>query len=189
MRRYIALLVILSSALASGCVSVRVHGSQVPEQVFKLALTNRKLIKLQVTVPQTTSPAIFGHQYLLIFIPFGRIIVPELEASLFNKAYTALSISGYRIAERAHPHSPTIHIQLKKFQLTAYDYIFRRKIYCAADYEIQRIDQNGALKYADPGKVVVYKYKSMAFKRELEHVYNLCLQEVIDHALNSKEQR
>ncbi len=171
------------SVIFASCTGVKITNSPIPVQVNKLKLSNTKKIKL--TTQSNENSQIIGHQYLFLFIPFGRIITENPDISLYNKAYSKLAVKGYKIENSKLSKMNRLHLTINNLRLTAYDLLFIRNIYCETEIKMDFLDPDNRVKYSQIFKAKKSSYKPLAFSKELQHIYEQCLDQAVNQLLNN----
>ena len=168
---------------SSACAVTFVSGGQIPKQVLQLAESNTS--QIGITANNFSKQEDIGHQYLFFLFPMGKIKIQNPVLMFSNKVYERLAVYGYKPSLSRIQGAPNVKIDLVKIQLSAYDLLFTRKIYCNMKIEIEAYDEAGNLRAAGSGIARESLYKSMAFKRELEYLLNKCLEQSVNKALSS----
>ena len=162
-----SLLILL--CLLSGCMTTTLQPTPILPAVSKLALSNEQPIAL--SVKNDLQEQVVGHQYLFIIFPFGRITNASVSTLIKNEAITGLTLNGFKVLERQEePRIPLVEIVVRDLQLTAYDYIFFRRIVC-------KITLGGEIRHGISDKVRTWETTvsesatvSLAFEAELDRV-------------------
>jgi hypothetical protein len=137
-----------ASALAAllclaGCLSTELKSAGPPSNVYRLAAINTRPLILKVE--SVLESEIGGHQYVLIFIPFGRIRVPAPQEYVYDSAYTALSLRGYHPLPPAGyaANAPKLNIVLNELKTSAYDFLLFRRVSCRIALTARLISPDG----------------------------------------------
>ncbi len=93
---------------------------------LKLSALSRRPVHLLIDA--STGTLHLGHQYLLIIIPFGRVALQDPTQFIFDRAFEALAIRGFRVDNNNAAFAPTVRLQLEDLSVTAYDLLFTRRL-------------------------------------------------------------
>ena len=169
--------------LLCGCVRTTVPRAAIPPEVFRLAATNRR--PLHLMLPGNTEELSAGHQYLLFFIPFGRVVIEHPEEHLRSAAYRGLSLNGYNplVDAAAAGNIPSMQFSLTGVQVSAYDFLITRKIVCDIQVEVRRYSAQGELERVAEGRVAETDFVRYAFAPELQTVFLKAMDGAVEQAL------
>jgi len=184
MNRYRNIIFAAWFILAAGCVSTNLKSGEIPFKVKNLAAENSKPLALQVTRQKDFSS--LGHQYFLLVIPMGSIYFPSIENAVSAGAFVKLSLAGYRpLLNNAGTGLPKVLLSIQNAQLSAYDFLFLRKIVCRLEISGLLLDSENNVKRSQRANVSRSEYKALAFEPELQHTFELCLQSGIEEVLET----
>jgi len=187
MQNLLVLLIFLLPACSQTSIGL---GISTPA-LFRLASQGTKPVYLEVTGADSI-PAknlVAGHQYLLVFVPFGRIVVPAPLEDLYVMALSKLSERGYRthrLPASAGPEmQPRLRLELLELDASGYDILFARRVSCALSLRASFLRKADASTLTITGEGHFSQFRRFAFKPELEHACNtaleIALQKVLDY--------
>lgn len=181
----------LVSALAlslAGCVLTAVPRAPISPEVFRLAASNDRAIRLDLSGPQETLSV--GHQYLFIVIPFGRIVIEHPLDHLRTSAYTQASLSGLRPivdvpANDSAFDTPRLEIRLQDIQVSAFDFLFTRHIVCDVSVEARLFAPGSSSpEKLAAGRVAETEFVRYAFEPELQRVFLRAMDGALHEAIS-----
>lgn len=147
-----------------GCAHTRIAPRHIPPEVLRLVELAQKRVSIKVDCP---IDEIVGHQYLLIFLPFGRISVAEIEDHLKHALVTELSQLGIAPFYVKHDKDADFVVRCDSLSLTAYDLIFFRHIVSNISL---RLVSNRFSNNELPFTLNESQYRAFAFHPQLERV-------------------
>ena len=145
--------------LFSGCSLTEVTYDTPTSELLTLSRLNQRPVQLIVEGPVTEATT--GHQYLLM-LPLGRVVVSSPAKFLYNAAFEALVLKGYRVSSNPLPHS--IALTFESIEASAYDLVFSRLIKCKVRFNL--LDRASGTRVAYEGSA--YAFRRFGFKPELE---------------------
>lgn len=149
--------------LLFGCANTELSISSFDEQ---LPFQSSALKPLPVRTLIHGSEDIVGRQYAVMFLPLGRIRVPEVEKSFNESLNLAAAINGFQISST--PDSSVV--VLKSLSINAYDFLVMRKLTCTIE-----LDVNSKLLGNRPVKVSEVRWNKYGFKPQLEDLLFRCM--------------
>lgn len=178
---------LLIALLSVGCTREKIEPTDFSPAAKRLLGMANQPIFLEVGAPQTDLTA--GHQYVLVFMPFGRVILSQPARHLKNAAELALAERGYRwfSAGSDSEIKPRYHLALKleAVQATAYDFIFLRRIVCRITLSAELRSSDERLLRLERAVGRSTSWKRFAFAPQLNYVFNRALTEGMRELLNS----
>lgn len=160
-----------STLVCFGCAHTRIPPHPLQVEAVRVAGLNQRTLRYHV---DCEIDEIVGHQYLLIAFPFGRISLENPSKHLAHAIFRELAIAGFRPREAGISEADLI-VRCDDLSLTAYDFLFFRRIIAALDLTITRKEGPNA------GDSHIFSHsaanKAFAFFRQLDHVWDDALTE------------
>ena len=176
---FLSISLLLASLVAlTGCVSTTIEREALPPEVFELAAVNSKRIGLRVVQDEIDN--VVGHQFLLFFLPFGRVSIADPVKSVHRALYEELSIRGYKpipVSNELQSSTDTLFVRLKSIQASAYDFLFFRRVFSRIEISGSIVSENGESLPQVNALSNVGLTKRFGFEKELNEVLQLALLE------------
>ncbi len=173
--RLVTYLLVLSTL--SGCLVTPLKTPQLPRNLYRLQALNQRQIQLLVSPIKDTT---LGRQYLMFFIPFGRITDQSPAKSLYDLAFQELAVRGYKTVSSDTSPTRSLSISIGTISLNAYDFLFFRRIVARVELTLQL---NGRkLEFVNATKS---KLTQSAFAPELSALYHQSLSEALAKGFNA----
>jgi len=169
--------------LLSACVNTQLAVHKLEPSVLKLQDSNTRNIYLHMK--ESSENTSLGHQFLFILFPVGRIQHQNPKAAILQEATTRLALSGFRVFESTDSSDyPLLNLSITSLQLSAYDFIFFRKIVCKIKLRAELWRRSSM-----PAKVwetsqSTHDYRALAFEPQLDHLFTSTLQASVVEALS-----
>lgn len=155
---------LLSCLIFTGCAHTRIAPRPIPIEALRLVDLAQKTVSIKVNCPVDE---VVGHQYLLIFLPFGRISVAEIENHFKHALVTEVSQSGVAPFFVEQDKDADFIVRCETLSLTAYDLIFFRRI--ASNISLKLANKRFS-NHEIPLAVEESEYRAFAFHAQLERV-------------------
>lgn len=173
----ITCLTLFFTLFCTACLSTKITDPGLDPGINRLISSAQKEISVKITSKIAADESI-GNQYLL-FIPFGSIKSGNSEQLVSNILMEQLSLLGFKPKLRFDNSYAELNIQINQITLTAYDYIFSRKIYTKIDISAFLLTPDGNLAKQSNRTSSNSYYKKFAFRPELEYSLSKVTQENI----------
>ena len=155
----------------TACLKTPITPLEIDETVRQLALSSDETIHIRIESEST--PQVLGHQYLFVALPFGRVVVDDMEQYIFDGLFTALSLSGKKpvLQHSETPQYPSLVLRPRYAQATAYDFFAMRwiktKLVIEAEYA-SGPEQKLVREFSADSSAV----KRFAFSKQLSFYFN-----------------
>ena len=181
---YVLSLFILSMA---GCAQTIINPAPADQKVEDLAALQTRILK--VHIPKFPENYHLGHQYVGLIFPAGDIYLRSLSESLIPEIRQEFALAGWDAMVEIDPpvvgSTPPIEtlenvselaITNLAISLTAFDYVFTRKIVCDIDSTVTFSSSiENSIPLVLPVSASSSTYSRMAFYPELENALHECL--------------
>jgi hypothetical protein len=156
--------------LLCGCQSSSIVAGELPQELYALAEEREKTIHYSVS--SSIANQAIGYQFMLVFIPLGRVAAGDVQRMAEQKIFSQLTLCGYKPLMAPAGTKGALRFELSSAGASAYDLVVTRKLACYV--ELQAHTQH----YAQP--ISSYKeasfYRSKGFSPELSK----CMDEALD---------
>lgn len=131
-------------ALASFCIGCHAEFIQPakPEEALpRLEALAKKQVELRFCSQSLqVQSSELGHQYMLLFIPFGRIFLDKNDSRdwIAERAKRALVLAGYRVEESGLPYQADLIVEIcpRNLRATAFDFFLVRRLVAEISFDI-----------------------------------------------------
>ncbi len=152
----------------AGCLHTSLPPRQVLPDIYRLGRVAERQVQLE-TNSEVPEQSTLGHQYLFIGIPFGRISLADPKQALYESASRGLAQERIGITNASSAH-PELKLSLEDLQLTAYDFIFIRRIVCRVRLKAEFTRPSSSAPLTKVFTATETDWVSLAFERELQRV-------------------
>ena len=177
-----SLLLALFPLISTGCVTSRLVQDPLPMEAYRLAAVNERMLGLHVTAPR--GPIGAGRQFILLVIPFGRVMLQAPEQQLTAAAFVELAKRGYRPLLGA-AGGKSIDVQLTDVSAHAFDFLATRRIVCRVELHGELRDRDNRLLRQWDAEGRSTAWKQFAFAPQMNYVFNQAMQSAIEQLLQN----
>lgn len=165
----------LFSALVvlSGCATTQLQAPADSAVYQRLSRANARPVSLSLQTSLKSSS--LGAQFLLVMIPFGSIELGDPAGYFHRHAARALAFCGY--SPVSAPDSPKISVEIKDASLSAYDFLFVRRISGSLSARAVLHDSRGNIQRISEVSHDGESYQQFAFEPELSALYGRVVEE------------
>jgi hypothetical protein len=182
-----AKLLLLSALLfLSACSSTALPRTSISKDIFELAAGNQAPILLEVSLEEGSASdqatGLVGHQYLFVAIPFGSVYLPSASETISNSMYQRLVLQGLKpITSKSHVFGalPRLHLKVTSLSLSAYDFIFTRKVAASLEGRATLFAASGEPLWEMPFSARESELRRYGFAAELEQALSKALEEAL----------
>lgn len=175
----------------TGCNTAKIQPQTITEKIIELADINNKLIILDYQEDKKEEYLPIGHQYVLFFLPLGNIFLERPDDIIFNKTFQELSLKGF------HPIStydikdkdiPILKVKIIDSSLSAYDFLFLRKISSEITLEFSLLINGHPLSSWKVNERDS-EWKEFAFEPQLNYLFNKVLSKTVKTGISQLDKR
>lgn len=178
-------------------MQTRIEATRIAPQLIIAASANQPVVTLVLcdTVPER----VVGHQFLLVIVPFGSVMLNAPNEQLYHSLFEELTLAGYRPRRGFSPilnssaiykagarRQTTSHYQLQvrveRLQLSAYDLLFIRRLKADIELSFDLYDSSGHFRGAWNSKGQRTLWHRFGFNKQLTWLLQQTLRDVASQA-------
>lgn len=164
-----------------GCVTTELASGKTAPEVTRLASLSAR--KLEVAVEEVEDPHPLGSQFMLLVIPFGRIVLPDPERRVATAIERSLAIRGTRALLVDAPGPGSLAVSIEALEISAYDLLVTRRLSGRVRLSGTLIGRDGHPRRHYTSEASESSFRRYGFEPQLEEVLSGALHQAVEELL------
>ena len=183
--RFLLFLVVGAAVLTAGCSSTFLPPEKLTDELLRLNAANTRQLGFNIQ-PASERSTQLGYQYLLVFLPFGRIYAMQPEESLQRAAYRGLGLRGFKLVScNSRANHACLNLELISIRQNAYDLLATRRIVTEATVEATYQNPARHINHSIKLQCRATDYARYAFTSELKQQLGHCFEDLINQVMET----